>query len=137
MAEQRESSAKGDFGRTERLKYLTAMSVALGVDEESAKKIADTFLKETKKFEKIDFHKERNELNPVEIARIESIGRRFLIGSPQQDQLKFTVGSRVLSLLKEDPKSGYFEHLGEYIDYWTDGTGGNKFREMVGKQAKK
>ena len=45
--------------------------------------------------------------------------------------LKYTVGSRVLSLLREDPKSGYFTNLREWVDYWTDGAGGKTFQKLV------
>ena len=70
------------------------------------------------------------------VEKIEAIGRWYLSGSPQADQLKFTVGTRVLSLLKESPDSGYFTKLKGWVDMWTDGDGGSKFDEVLGREDK-
>ncbi len=126
---------KREIDHTERVRYLIAMAVALGVNKKSASKIAETFLRRVKQYQDLDYKKKREELDPIELAEIESIGRTCLAGtgSLQQDRLAFTIGSRVLSLLNEDPKSGYFQYLDGYIDYWTDGVGGDKFRQLIGK----
>ena len=61
----------------------------------------------------IDYSPGENQsnLDPKIVERIEAIGRWYLSGSRQADELKFAIGARVLSLLKESPDSNYFKNL--------------------------
>lgn len=122
--------------RTTRENYMVALQTSLGVEDKLARPISNHLLDQADLFAGIDYKRDKRELEPKDVAKIEAIGTYFLIGSPQQDQLKYTVGSRVISLLREEPQSGYFTKLDSWVDYWTDGTAGEKFRQMIGKSGK-
>ena len=119
--------------RNIREKYLEALAVSLGADETIAKLNAKALVAAHADgaLPIVDYTKDKYEQNPKDITTIGHIGSWFLTGSPQQDQLKFTVGSRVLSLLNEDTGSGSFTHLRSWVGVWTDGDGCDKFQELI------
>ncbi|MEK7064041.1 MAG: hypothetical protein AAB973_00325 [Patescibacteria group bacterium] len=114
-----------------RRKHLEAMAVAIGANPLTSSLSIEALLGATQELAGIDYSKNILELDPEMVERIEAIGKWYLSGSPQADQLKFTVGARVLSLLKENPNSGYFTNLKSFVNMWTDGDGGSKFDEIL------
>jgi len=116
-----------------REKYITAMLRALGVEGKNAQQKAKFLLDNASKFSGIDYSKDKYELPAYDSWMVDSIGKDLLEGTGSES-LSFTVGSRVLALLKADPKSGIFTNLGDWVDRWTDGAGGAQFRKMVGKK---
>lgn len=126
-----------DFGpkpeqtEVKRRKYLEALAISIGANETTARMSVDALLRNSSAFESIDFSKDRSEHDPEIAKQIEELGSWLLTGSSQRDQLAFTVGSRVLSLLREDTNSGHFKNLGEWVNMWTDGEGSDKFNEMT------
>jgi hypothetical protein len=118
-----------------RAKYLKAFAVSLGADETYADLTTNMLIEANANngLPSLDYTKARAEQPPDTIKTIELIGSWFLTGSPKQDALKYTAGARVLSLLKEDPKSGYFTNLSEHVSYMTDGEGVGKFQELINK----
>ena len=133
MSDERESNLEIDSPATlqTRRRYLRALAIALGCDEQTAEQGTDRILAMKHTLASIDNSKDRGEANPKTISTIESVGMWFLEGSEQQEQLKYTVGSHVLNLLRENPKSGYFTNLRSWVDYWTDGAGGKTFQKLI------
>jgi|SRR3989339_26881 len=130
-------SIGSDFGpkpeqtEAKRRKYLEALAISIGANETTVRMSVDALLRNPGAFESIDFTKGKLEQDPEIAQQVEELGSWFLTGSRQRDQLAFTVGSRVLSLLREDPNSGHFKNLGEWVNMWTDGEGSDKFNEMT------
>lgn len=116
-----------------RSKYLEAMACALGVEQGLARRKIDLLIKShlSGALYSPEYKKERNEMDKEDVEWTEFIGKVFLTGSPQYEGLSFTVGSRIFSLLNEDPKSGYFKNLGEWVGMWTDGSGTEKFQKVL------
>jgi len=117
-----------------RRKYLEALAISLGANETTARMSAESLLRNAGYLASIDYSKDMNDLDPKDIQQIEALGSWLLTGSQQRDQLKFTVGAWALALLKEDPSSGYFKNLDQWVGMWTDGTGDKKFKEMVAEE---
>ena len=117
-----------------RRKYLEALAISIGANERTARMSADALLRNAGDLASIDYSKDRNDLDPKDAEQIEALGSWLLTGSQQRDQLQFTVGARALSLLKEDPGSGHFKNLDQWVNMWTDGTGGKKFKEMIAEE---
>lgn len=117
--------------KTERKKHLEAMAAGIGANPITALLSIEALLTNTEDLSAVDYTKNRNELDPESVEKIEAIGKWFLSGSEQADQLKFAIGSRVLAILHEDPKSGHFTHLREWVDMYTDGAGGARFDEVL------
>jgi len=114
-----------------RKKYLKALGVGLGIDEQMAEQNAARFINTREMLSHIDASKRKGETDPHTVSQIESVGSWFLEGEKANQGLKYTVGSRVLTLLRESPESGYFTNLRSWVDYWTDGTGGEKFQQSL------
>lgn len=114
-------------------RYLEAMAYALGVDRGLAKRKIDFLLKShlSGALPSPNYTTDRSEMSKEDIEWTEFIGKVFLTGSPQYEGLSFTIGSRIFALLNEDPKSGYFENLGSWVDMWTDGSGAEKFQMVL------
>jgi hypothetical protein len=97
-----------------REKYLVAMAVAMGGDEEHARYISKKLLSENIKplIRGIDYKRNPILEQPKEdLALINWIGEQLLQGSDVQKYHKFAVGVRALSLVFEDIDSGYFTNL--------------------------
>ncbi len=71
-------------------------------------------------------------MSPEAIARTEAIGEKFLHRTGMT-HLRFTVGSRILSLLNADINSGYFTALESWIGMWTDGQGVEPFQRVLNR----
>ena len=80
----------------------------------------------------LKYNGDRSQMKPEEVQEIEAIGAWFLTGSDLRDYLKFTVGCRALSLLREAPNSRYFTKLENWVGTWTDGTRNEVFKNLVG-----
>ncbi len=117
-----------------RRKHLEAMAAGIGANPLTAKLSAEALLGASSELAGIDYSTNRDKLDPKTVEQIEAIGKWYLSGSSQADQLKFTVGARVLSLLKEKPDSGHFQNLKDWVNMWTDGSGGTKFDEVLGRK---
>ena len=120
-----------------RRKYLEALAISLGANETTVLMSVDALLRNAGDLASIDYGKDknnRNDLDPKDVEQIEALGSWLLTGSSQRDQLKFAVGSTLLSLLIEDQNSSYFENLDQWVGMWTDGTGDKKFKEMVAEE---
>ena len=120
-----------------RRKNLEAMATGIGANPLTAKLSAEALLGASSELAGIDYSTDRDKLDPKMVEQIEAIGKWYLSGSGQADQLKFTVGARVLSLLKENPNSGNFKNLKDWVNRWTDGDGGAKFDEVLGRKKNK
>ena len=119
-----------------RRKNLKAMAAGIGANPLTAKLSTEALLGASSELAGIDYSTDRDKLDPKMVEQIEAIGKWYLSGSGQADQLKFTVGARVLSLLKENPDSGHFKNLKDWVNMWTDGDGGAKFDEVLGREEK-
>ncbi len=119
-----------------RRKNLEAMAAGIGANPLTAKLSVEALLGSSSELAGIDYFTDRDKLDPKMVEQIEAIGKWYLSGSGQADQLKFTVGARVLSLLKENPDSDHFKNLKDWVNMWTDGTGGTKFDEVLGREEK-
>ena len=117
-----------------RKKHLEAMAVAMGANPLASSLSIEALFGAKNEFENIDHTKDRSELEPEIVEKIETIGKWFLFGSEQADQLKFPVGISVINLLKESPDSGYFTKLKDWVNVWTDGAGGSKFDEVLNRE---
>lgn len=119
-----------------RRKHLEAMAAGIGANQLTTKLSVEALLGASSELAGIDYSTDHDKLDPQAIEQIEAIGKWYLSGSDQADRLKFTVGARVLSLLKENPDSDYFKNLKEWVNAWTDGTGGAKFDEILSREEK-
>jgi hypothetical protein len=118
-----------------RRKHLEALAVALGANPLTAKLSVEALLGSSE-LAGIDYTEERDKLDLQVVKQIEAIGKWYLSGSDRADSLKFTVGSRVLSLLKENPDSINFTDLKNAVGLWTDGNGGITFDEVLNRKEK-
>lgn len=122
--------------RNQRESYLAALGQALGVDQQIAVLNAEVLIDKFEESEDLWLRakgKDRYSIDPELAERVENIGERFLRESDKRFAGYYFLGSWVLALLNEDPGSGYFLNLDGYVDYWTDGQAGGKFRELIGK----
>ncbi len=113
-------------------KYLTAMGIALGIEPRTARENTENLLSikdHSKKLYEETKGKEWSDLMAPAYVRITDIGESWL--PENMRALKFTVGSWVLALLHEDPTSDYYKRIEDYINRWTDGQGGSKFKEAL------
>lgn len=108
--------------RAKREAYLTAMGEALGANPFTVRITTDALLKAAASFATVDISKGRYLTSEEDRGRIETVGIMFLNGSPHKAALKFTVGSTVLALLRDDTDSETFTGLGSRIGQWTSET---------------
>lgn len=113
--------------------YLEALGAGLGANPTTVNLSIDALMIDAQLLREIDYLSERSTLNPAVLAQIEAIGNWFMSGSTQAEQLKFTVGARILALLNEDPASGYFTGLRSWVSKWTDGIGDTSFDEVLAR----
>ena len=113
-----------------RQRTLEALAISLGANETTAKLSAYALLAKADAVSHLPFDVNRDQLEPEQVQEIEAIGAWFLTGS-SRSYLKFTVGCRALSLLRESPDSSYFTYLEETVGRWTDGTRNNVFKKLV------
>lgn len=115
-----------------RKSYIEALGISLGGSPLAAKLTAEALLGNPALAEGGFYTKDARTLDDNQRKNIETIGLMLLTGSLQSEQLKFTVGARALSLLKENIDSGFFTNLEQWIGYWTDGKGNEIFKSITG-----
>jgi hypothetical protein len=84
-------------------------------------------------FNYIDCYKEFKNQPPEDLVKIEEIWAKFVNEEKFSKNLRFTVWSWVLALLREDIWSWYFENLESYIWVWTDWKGIKQFKNVINK----
>jgi hypothetical protein len=114
-----------------RHKQILALALGLGANAITAKMSADVLIhSESVPFIDTESTRTKN-YDPKDKKDITEIGSWLLTGSEHRDQLAFLAGHAALSILETDPSSPFFQHLSNYIDQWTDGLCGKKFKEAL------
>ena len=130
------SETKNHTGNAEieaRRKTLVALAISLGVDKTEAGLRADALLGKADAYAHLHYEGvERRALEPNIAEQIDAIGSAFLKGSGR-DRLQFTVGCRVLSLLRERLDGDYLTNVEGQVAMWTDGARDSIFRRLMKK----
>jgi O-acetyl-ADP-ribose deacetylase len=114
-----------------RKRYIEALGYALKASPENVNQVINQAFGTSYEYIKRIPLKNLSEMSYNDGHFCIDLGRIFLKGSGFES-LDYTVGARISSLVREPLSSGSFTNLASWIDYWTDGTRGDAFREALG-----
>src|SRR3990167_5432627 len=117
MAIERQELTPGQQESVRRA-HIAALAIAFGAGEQQAFLMASELMADSGRFSRLNHEIDGWDQKPQNLARIERLGSQF-ITNKDYESLKYTVGARVLGLLREDVHTGTFTNLWDWINMWT------------------
>jgi len=121
-----------------RERYILALAVGLGVDEDRARANIDKLFALSEDLDSYDYIKSPDDPNKKGVAKIREVGTWFLPEKNSDNYSKgtgqdFAIGRWVLQLMREPLDSAVFGNLQADVKDLSFGHGADRFDEIMGK----